>query len=167
MQNSTKLLLIVACFHFQNGFCCPSSHSKTTSQPTKSTKSTTIASLSETSTSTSVTSVTTMKMKMFISLNRYESLKFEENGTKIARKIPDGELLRKQQHEYFWEIELVFRFCNLLIIHFFYMSSTDTRIHLRCQVEVKDPVGVSLSWFRNDVALLAASNSTSYSTGFN
>ena len=99
MQMSTKLLLFVTCFHFQSGCCCPSSRSETNIQPTKSTtvplsqptKSTTVP-LSETSTSTSLT---TMSMKMFISLNPYDSLNFFENGTRITRKLPDGELVKK------------------------------------------------------------------------
>ena len=43
MQLFTKSLLILACFNFQSGFCCPSSPSEKDSneeQTTKTTKST-------------------------------------------------------------------------------------------------------------------------------
>ena len=54
MQQFTKSLLFVACFHFQNRFCCPSTRSEITTQPTKSTTD-----LSETSTTTSTATSTT------------------------------------------------------------------------------------------------------------
>ena len=91
MQMSTKLLLFVTCFHFQSGFCCPSSHSETTIEPSKSTT----VPLSETSTSKSLTttSMTTMSMKMFITFSfDYENI--VENGSRLTRKLPDGELAK-------------------------------------------------------------------------
>ena len=54
MQQFTKSLLMIACFHFQNGFCCLSLHSEITTQPPQPTKSTT-TDLSETSTTNSTT----------------------------------------------------------------------------------------------------------------
>ena len=46
---------------------------------------------------------------------------------------------------------------------FLLIDSAYTHIRLNCQLEVKEPVGVTLSWFRNEVALLASSNGTSIS----
>ena len=57
MQQFTKSLLMIACFHFQNGFCCLSLHSEITTQPPQPTKSTT-TDLSETSTTNSTTNST-------------------------------------------------------------------------------------------------------------
>jgi hypothetical protein len=46
---------------------------------------------------------------------------------------------------------------------FLHIDYTYTRIHLNCQVEVKESDGLTFSWFRNEVLLIAHSNTTSLS----
>ena len=79
MQQFTTLL-IVACFQFQNRFCCPSSHSEITTQPTKST-----IDFSETSTTTSTTTSTKICAKNSTESDILEVLDY------LVPRFSDGE----------------------------------------------------------------------------
>ena len=90
MQQFTKSLLMIACFHFQNGFCCLSLHSEITTQPPQPTKSTT-TDLSETSTTNSTKNSTTNSTTTSTANSTTTST---TNSTKIcAKNITESDIL--------------------------------------------------------------------------